>query len=341
MRQLVGRRARGGRHRGSRASAGRAASAPARAATRSPAAWRSPGARRRPGGATTSSRTCSSYEWELTQEPRRRAPVGRQGRRRRTIPDAHDPSKKRVPTMLTTDLSLRFDPAYEKISRRFLRASGGARRRLRPRLVQADPPRHGPARALSRPRGSRRRASSGRTRFPRSTTRLIDAERHRRAQGQDARLRPLGLASSSRRRGRRRPPSAAPTSAAARTARAFAWRRRRTGRSTSRRSSRRCSTTLEGIQGEFNSAQAGGKKVSLADLIVLGGCAGVEQAARNAGHDGDGAVHAGPHGRRAGADRRRRRSPCSNRSPTASATTSKGKLARVRPRSCWSTRRSC
>ena len=43
--------------------------------------------------------------------------------------------------------------------------------------------------------------------------------------------------------------------------------------------------TLEGIQSEFNGAQSGGKKVSLADLIVLGGCAGVEQAAKNAGHD--------------------------------------------------------
>ena len=55
------------------------------------------------------------------QEPGRRAPVDAEGwRRRRTVPDAHDPSKRHAPTMLTTDLSLRFDPAYEKISRRFL-----------------------------------------------------------------------------------------------------------------------------------------------------------------------------------------------------------------------------
>ena len=77
------------------------------------------------------------------QEPRRRLAVAGQRCRPQTIPDAHDPSKRRVPTMLTTDLALRLDPVYEKISRRFLRASGRVRRRLRPRLVQADPPRHG------------------------------------------------------------------------------------------------------------------------------------------------------------------------------------------------------
>ena len=54
------------------------------------------------------------------EEPRRRAPVGREGRAGATIPHAFDPSKKLAPTMLTTDLSLRLDPAYEKISRRFL-----------------------------------------------------------------------------------------------------------------------------------------------------------------------------------------------------------------------------
>ena len=60
---------------------------------------------------------------------------------------------------------------------------------------------------------------------------------------------------------------------------------------------------LEAIQKEFNGAQSGGKKVSLADLIVLGGCAAVEAAAKKAGVDGEGALHAGPHGRLAGADR--------------------------------------
>ena len=81
--------------------------------------------------------------------------------------------------------------------------------------------------------------------------------------------------------------------------------------------------TLEGIQKEFNDAQAGGKKkVSLADLIVLGGCAAVEKAAKDGRTRRAGAVHAGTHGCVAGADRRASRSPCSSRTRTGSATTS-------------------
>ncbi len=72
--------------------------------------------------------------------------------------------------------------------------------------------------------------------------------------------------------------------------------------------------TLEGIQKAFNSAQSGGKRVSLADLIVLGGCAGVEQAAKNAGHDVSCSLHAGTYGCVAGANRcgkfRRTRTGC-------------------------------
>ena len=86
------------------------------------------------------------YEWELTKSP-----AGahqwkpKDGAGAGTVPDAHDPSKRHAPTMLTTDLALRFDPAYEKISRRFLRAPGGVRRRVRQGVVQADAPRHGAA----------------------------------------------------------------------------------------------------------------------------------------------------------------------------------------------------
>ena len=95
------------------------------------------------------------YEWELTKSP-----AGAQQWRPKngagagTVPHAHDPSKRIAPSMLTTDLALRFDPAYEKISRRFLENPGPVRRRVRPGVVQADAPRHGPARALSRPGGS-------------------------------------------------------------------------------------------------------------------------------------------------------------------------------------------
>ena len=137
--------------------------------------------------------------------------------------------KRHAPSMLTTDLALRFDPAYEKISRRFHREPGPVRRCLRPRLVQAHPSRHGPARALPRARGAGRRAdlagSDSRRRSP--------ADRRRRTSPRlKAKILASGLygrRSSSRRPGPRPRPSAAPTSAAARTARASAWRRRRIG----------------------------------------------------------------------------------------------------------------
>ena len=104
-------------------------------------------------------RNLFGYEWELTKSPagaHQWKPKGGAGAG--TVPDAHDPSKRHAPSMLTTDLSLRFDPAYEKISRRFYGESGSVRGRIRPGVVQADAPRHGPARALSRPGGSCRRA---------------------------------------------------------------------------------------------------------------------------------------------------------------------------------------
>ena len=114
---------------------------------------------------------------------------------------------------------------------------------------------------------------------------LIDDAGHRRAQGEDPGLRPVGVRNWSRPPGPRPRPSAAPTSAAAPTARASASRRRRTGRSTSRRSCEGARRRSKRIQDEFNAAQQGGKKVSLADLIVLGGCAAVEKAAKDGRHD--------------------------------------------------------
>ena len=72
-------------------------------------------------GATTSSRILFGYEWELTKSPagaHQWKPKGDAGAG--TVPDAHDPSKRHAPSMLTTDLALRFDPVYEKISRRFM-----------------------------------------------------------------------------------------------------------------------------------------------------------------------------------------------------------------------------
>ncbi len=122
---------------------------------------------------------------------------------------------------------------------------------------------------------------------PGSGSRLRARRRRRTSPRSRRRSSPPGCRSRSwsRRRGRRPRRSAAATSAAARTARASGSSRRAAGRSTTRRSWRRCCDTLEGIQEAFNGAQADGKQVSLADLIVLGGVRGVEQAAKNAGHD--------------------------------------------------------
>ena len=85
-----------------------------------------------------------SYEWELTKSPAGAHQwTAKNGAGAGTVPDAHDPSKRHAPTMLTTDLSLRFDPVYGPISRRFYEQSAGARRRVRQGVVQADAPRHG------------------------------------------------------------------------------------------------------------------------------------------------------------------------------------------------------
>ena len=187
-------------------------------------------------------------------------------------------------SMLTTDLALRLDPVYEKISRRFHEnpdefADAFARawfklthRDMGPRARYLGP--EVPAEELL-----------WQDPVPAVDHALIDAQDIARAQGQDPRVGPVDLRNWSRRPGPRRRPSAAPTSAAGRTARASASRRRRIGRSTSPPNWRRCSTRSRGSRRTFNGAQSGGKKVSLADLIVLGGCAAVEQAAKNAGHD--------------------------------------------------------
>ena len=174
--------------------------------------------------------------------------------------------------MLTTDLALRLDPAYEKISRRFYEhpdqfADAFARAWFK--LTHRD---MGPVVALSRPARSQG-ALIWQDPIPAVDHPLIDEQD---IAALKAKILASGLsvselvstawASASTFRGS--------TSAAERTARAFGLRRKRIGRSTSRPSSRRRSTTLEAIQKEFNASANGGKKVSLADLIVLGGCGG-------------------------------------------------------------------
>ena len=129
------------------------------------------------------------YEWELTKSPAGAHQWTAKGAEA-TIPHAHDPSKKLVPTMLTTDLSLRFDSAYEKISRRIFGPPRAVCRRVCTRLVQAHAPRHGAACPLPGPGSPRRSADLAR---PGSRRRSRSGQRagHCCAQGQGAGIGPV------------------------------------------------------------------------------------------------------------------------------------------------------
>ena len=199
-----------------------------------------------------------------------------------TVPDAHDPSKRHAPMMLTTDLALKVDPIYAPIMQALPRASGPARRRVRQGVVQAAAPRHGTALALPRAVGPGAAAVAG----PGPRGRLTRRSGRTTSPPSSASCSSRGSPSPSScpPRGRRRPASAAPTSVVARTGRASASRRRRTGRSTTRASWPRSCRPSRGSS-RTSTPRPAATKVSLADLIVLGGCAAVEQAAKNAGHD--------------------------------------------------------
>jgi catalase-peroxidase len=224
------------------------------------------------------------FEWELTKSPagaHQWKPKGGAGAG--TVPDAHDPSKRHGPTMLTTDLSLRFDPAYEKISRRFyenpdLFADAFARawfklthRDMGPRSRYLGP--EVPAEELI-----------WQDPIPDVNHELIDATDIASLKG---RILASGLsvselvstawASASTFRGSDKRGGA--NGARIRLAPQKDWEVNQPARLA------KVLRTLEGIQSAFNSAASGGKRVSLADLIVLAGCAGVEQAAKKAGHD--------------------------------------------------------
>ncbi|HSC69954.1 MAG TPA: peroxidase family protein, partial [Candidatus Methylomirabilis sp.] len=222
------------------------------------------------------------YEWELTKSPAGAHQWQAKGAGA-TIPDAFDPAKKRVPTMLTTDLALRFDPAYEKISRRFMEnpdqfADAFARAWFK--LTHRD---MGPrARYL----GPEVPAEELIWQDP------IPAVHHKLVDVQDiAALKSKILASGL--------PVSQLVATAWASASTFRGSDKRGGANGARirlapqkewevnQPSQLATVlkTLEGIQSAFNSAQSGGKKVSLADLIVLAGCAGVQQAAKNAGHE--------------------------------------------------------
>ena len=224
------------------------------------------------------------YEWELTKSPagaHQWKPKGGAGAG--TVPDAHDPSKRHAPSMLTTDLALRFDPAYEKISRRFLEnpdqfADAFARAWFK--LTHRD---MGP---LSRYLGPLVPKEQLLWQDP------IPAVDHKLIDEQDiaalkAKILASGLsisqlvttawASAATFRGSDKRGGA--NGARIRLAPQKNWEVNQPAELA------KVLQKLEAIQKDFNSAQSGGKKVSLADLIVLGGCAAVEAAAKKAGHD--------------------------------------------------------
>ncbi|HXC37568.1 MAG TPA: catalase/peroxidase HPI [Burkholderiales bacterium] len=222
------------------------------------------------------------YEWELTRSPagaHQWKPKGGAGAN--TVPDAHDPAKRHAPAMLTTDLALRFDPAYEKISRRFMnnpREFADAFARAWFKLTHRD---MGPRARYLGPEVPAEELL-WQDPIPAVSHRLIDAEDIAALKGTilDSGLSVPELvstawASASTFRGSDKRGGA--NGARIRLAPQKDWDVNQPAQLST------VLGVLKDIQGSFNGAQTAGKKVSLADLIVLGGCAGVEQAARNAG----------------------------------------------------------
>lgn len=223
------------------------------------------------------------YEWELTKSPagaHQWKPKGDAGAG--TIPAAHDPSKRIGPTMLTTDLSLRFDPAYGKISRRFMenpdqfadafarawfklthRDMGPRARYLGPEVPAEELIWQDPIPAVNHKLIDKRDITALKSKILASGLSVSE-------------LVSTAWASASTFRGSDRRGGA--NGARIRLAPQKDWQVNEPARLA------HVLKTLEGIQGAFNSSPSRGKKVSLADLIVLAGCAGVEQAAKNAGH---------------------------------------------------------
>ncbi|HKJ42663.1 MAG TPA: catalase/peroxidase HPI, partial [Sunxiuqinia sp.] len=223
-----------------------------------------------------------NYEWELTKSPAG-AHQWIAKNADDIIPDAHDPSKKHKPTMLTTDLSLRFDPEYEKISRHFYEnpeefADAFARAWFK--LVHRD---MGPRARYLGPEVPEEELI-WQDPIPEVTHELI---KNQDIASLKAKILDSGLsvselvstawASASTYRGSDKRGGA--NGARVRLAPQKDWEVNNPAQLS------KVLQKLDSIQADFNNAQSGNKKVSLADLIVLGGCAGVEQAAKNAGHE--------------------------------------------------------
>lgn len=225
-----------------------------------------------------------SYEWELTKSPagaHQWKPKGDAGAG--SVPDAHDPSKRHAPFMLTTDLTLRFDPIYGPISKRFYEnpnefADAFARAWFK--LTHRD---MGPIARYLGPEVPKE-VLIWQDPIPAVTYKLIE---DKDITALKAKVLASGLtvsqlvstawASASTFRGSDKRGGA--NGARIRLAPQKDWEVNNPNQLA------KVLQTLEGIQKEFNNAQTGGKQVSLADLIVLAGCAGIEKAAKNAGHD--------------------------------------------------------
>ena len=224
------------------------------------------------------------YEWEQVTSPAGAAQwTPKDAAAAGTVPDAHDPAKKHAPMMLTTDLALRMDPVYAPIAKRFLenpeeladafarawyklthRDMGPRTRCLGP-MVPAEP-------------------QLWQDPVPDVDHELIGAQDIADLKGRVlasglsvSRLVSTAWASASTFRGTDKRGGA--NGARIRLAPQNAWEVNEPA------GLAKVLGTLEEVQQDFNGSQSGGKRVSLADLIVLGGCAAVEQAARNAGHD--------------------------------------------------------
>jgi catalase-peroxidase len=222
------------------------------------------------------------YEWELTKSPggaHQWKPKGDVGAG--TVPDAHDPSKRHAPAMLTTDLSLRLDPAYEKISRRFYEnpaAFADAYARAWFKLTHRD---MGPRARYLGPEVPKEELL-WQDPIPVVNHVLVDdkdvgslKEKVLASGLTVSELVSTAWASASTYRGSDKRGGA--NGARVRLAPQKDWKVNQPEQL------QKVLKALEKIQSDFNSSQSGGKKISLADLIVLAGCAGVEKAAKNAG----------------------------------------------------------
>ena len=221
-------------------------------------------------------------EWELTKSPAGAWQFKAKGGAA-TVPDAFDPSKRHVPTMLVTDLSLRVDPVYEKISRRFYehpdqfadafarawfklthRDMGPIVRYLGPLVPKEELPWQDPIPAVDHPLIGEHDIAALKATILASGLSVSE-------------LVATAWASASTFRGSDKRGGA--NGARIRLAPQKDWDVNQPAQLA------KVLQTLEAIQRDFNASQTGGKKVSLADLIVLGGCAAVEKAAKSAGHD--------------------------------------------------------